>query len=116
MIKYTAFLLIVAIRIFYHPASDKSAIEPFSKPAPATQVSTTPAKPGKQENTVDHDKVVSRWILIPNESEEKLCFSSEMVFGIEKPQTGYSLFIDQTVIQKMFYRIGMLNKSRASTC
>lgn len=118
MIKYTALLVIIAIRILYHPPSVNAATEPFSKPAvsPATSVTTTPAKPGKLENPVGQDKMVYKWILIQNESEEKLCFAPDMVFGIEKPQTGYSLFINKTVIQKMFYRIGILNKSRATTC
>jgi len=118
MIKYTALIVIIAIRILYHPSSVNTAKEAFSKPAvsPATGVTTTPAKPARPENTFGHDKVVYKWILIQNESEEKLCFAPEMVFGIEKPQTGYSLFINQAVLQKMFYRIGMLNKSRATTC
>jgi len=118
MIKYTALLVIIAFRILYHPSSGNAATEAFSKPAasPATRVTTTPAKQGKPETPFDHDNVVYKWILIQNESEEKLCFAPEMVFGIEKPQTGYSLFINQAMIQKMFYRIGMLNKSRATTC
>lgn len=118
MIKYTAFILIVAIRIGYHPSSVHSTTAAFSKTlvSPAKRVTSTPVKPVKHENAAGHDNVFFKWIRIPNESEEKLCSATNLVFGIEKPQTGYSLFFNQAVIQKMFLRIGLLNKSMATTC
>jgi len=60
MIKYTALIAIIAIRILYHPSSVNSATEAFSKPAvyPATRATNHPAKPNKIENPFGRDKLV----------------------------------------------------------
>lgn len=118
MIKYTAFVLLVLFRIFYHPSSAPAAMEPLSKPlmVPATQAENTPAKPGKKLNQAGQDKLAFKWIWIQNETETKLCSVTNLAFGIEKPESGYSLFLNHTVIQKMFFHIGLVNKSRATTC
>ena len=125
MIKYTAFVLIVALRIMYHPASDaQSVIAPFTSNTPlsTTTISVVPAKLISVAGSISNHTVVLNWVVGENETADQFeveksidgkNFSmAALVFGTDKAETGNYQFYEKAGKQKVLYRIKMINKNR----
>lgn len=125
MIKYTAFVLIVALRIMYHPASDaQSVIAPFASNTPlsTTTISVVPAKLISIAGSINNHKVVLNWVVGENETADQFevekstdgkNFSlAALVFGTDKPETCNYQFYEKAGKQKILYRIKLINKNK----
>jgi hypothetical protein len=125
MIKYTAFILIVALRIMYNPASNaQSVIAPFasSTPLSTTTISVVPAKLISVAGSISNHTVVLNWVVGENESADQFevekssdgkNFSlAALVFGTDKSEIGNYQFFEKAGKQKVLYRIKMINKNR----
>ncbi len=124
MTKFTAFVIIVALRIMYHPTHAQSDIAPFASPTSfsTTTISVTPAKLISLDGSISNHKVVLNWVVGENETADqfevekstdgKNFLMAALVFGTDKPATGNYQFYEKAGNQKVLYRIKLINKNR----
>ena len=124
MTKFTAFVIIVALRIIYHPAHAKTETVPFASPAPRPVPSTiiAPAKLISINGNISNNKVFLNWVVGENETADQFEVERSMdgknftmaalVFGTDKPNTDYYLFYEKAGNQKVLYRIRLINKDK----
>ena len=124
MIKTIVFLLILALRISYHPSDTSTDIAPFASPSPVptTPVSALSAKVISIDGSISQDKIVLKWIVEAIESADQFevekstdgkNFSlAALVFGTDKAENGSYEFYDKAGNQKISYRIKIINKNR----
>ncbi len=125
MIKYTALVLIVAVRIMYHPASDaQPVIAPFASNTPLSTatISVVPAKLISIAGSISNHTVVLNWVVGDNEtadqfeveksSDGKNFSLAALVFGTDKSEIGNYQFYEKASKQKIIYRIKLINKNR----
>lgn len=124
MTKYTAFVIIVALRIMYHPSDAQTEIAPFTSPSPlpASTISITPAKLLNVNGSIIQNKVVLNWEVGENETVDQFeverstdgkNFSlAALVFGTDKPATDKYQFYEKAGNQRVLYRIKLINKNR----
>ncbi|MDZ4794967.1 MAG: hypothetical protein SGI83_11865 [Bacteroidota bacterium] len=124
MIKLTAFVAIIALRIMYQPSNAQAALAPFTSPSPlsATRISITPAKLISVTGSISSQKVVLNWEVNENESADQFEIEKStdgknfsiaaLVFGTDKPDTGKYQFYEKAGNQKVLYRIKLINKNR----
>ena len=69
MTRLTAFVIILALRILYHPLPAQTAITPFTSPPPlsASTLSAGPAQLISFRGGISHNKVILRWVVSKNE-------------------------------------------------
>lgn len=124
MTKFTAFVIIVALRIAYHPSHAQAELAPFASPSPTTSsaASISPAKLIRINGTVSDNKVFLKWVVTENETanlfeiekstDGKIFTMIGLVFGSEKSDTDDYEFYEKAGKQKLMYRIKLVNKDR----
>lgn len=124
MSKFTASVIIVALRILYHPANAKTAIAPFTSPTPlpVRSVSIVPAKLISLNGSVSNNKIFLTWIVGENETADhfeveksadgKTFKMAALVIGTDKPNTDNYQFYEKAGNQKVLYRIRLIYKDR----
>jgi hypothetical protein len=128
MTKFSAFVIILALRIFYHPSnSDLTTIAPFTSPSPlpvATVSVVTPARIISVKGTINQNKVVLNWIVGDNETADQFevekstdgkNFSmAALVFGTDEPATGNYEYFEKASKGKLLYRIKIISKNKST--
>lgn len=124
MTKFTAFVIIVAFRIAYHPAPASTGPTAFVNPSPlpASTTSVAPAKFMSINGSFIHNKIILKWII--GENETAYCFEIEkstdgknfamaaLVFGTDKPDTDNYEFFEKAGNREYLYRIKLINKDK----
>ena len=128
MIKTAAFILLLALRIGYHPGEGKANIVPFASPlpVPSSTLSAPQAKLISFHGFITHKKVVLNWVVEQNETADqfevekstdgKHFILAALVFGTDKTSTGNYQFYEKAGNQKVLYRIRIINKNHQSAC
>jgi hypothetical protein len=125
MTKFTALIIIVALRIAYHPSPTATTIAPFTSPAPASTVfSIVPAKLLSLEGSMNNNKVILNWMVGDNETADqfevekstdgKHFIMAALVFGTDKPTTDNYTFYEKASTKKIMYRIKLINKNKVA--
>jgi hypothetical protein len=114
MTKFYAFVVIMALRVFYQPGNNPSQIAAFSNPSPAKLVSLKAA--------VQKQKVFLKWSVSENETADQFTIEKSidgknfqvaaLAFGSDKPGTILYEFYEKAGNQKTSYRIKLINKDR----
>lgn len=124
MTKFTAFIIIVALRIAFHPSDARSGITPFASPTqlPASTISIAPAKLISISGSISNHKVILNWVVGENETADKfevekstdgkIFTLAALVFGTDKPETDNYRFYEKAGNEKILYRIKLINKNR----
>lgn len=76
MTKQIALILIVMLRIVFHPSHDKKSTHPFASPSPLP-TSTIPAEPVEVIRTNANDRLIKKWII--GDNRPGLCYNSSNV-------------------------------------
>jgi len=123
MIKSIIFIVIIALRISYHP-SDATTIIPFANPSPVPPpaIGANPAKVISINGSISNNKVILNWVVGQNETADqfevekstdgKHFTMAALVFGTDKPENGNYQFYEKAGNQKISYRIKIINKNR----
>jgi len=124
MTKFTTFVIIIALRIFYHPSHAQTDIAPFASilPPSSSTISIARAKLIQITGSIHNHKVVLKWVVAENESADKFEVEKStdgktftmaaLVFGTDKSETDNYQFYEKAVNKKISYRIKMINKNR----
>ncbi len=124
MTKFTAFIIIVVLRIVYHPSGTQSTIPPFASPTqlPASGISFAPAKLISISGSISDHKVILDWVVGENETADKFEVEKStdgknftlaaLVFSTDKAETGNYRFYEKAGNEKTSYRIKLINKNR----
>lgn len=124
MIKQTAFLLIIALRIIYHPSTAQSTIAPFASPSPLSlqTASLFPVNLISFEGSLNKQKVILNWVVGENQTADqfeveksndgKIFFMAALVFGTDKTDKDQYQFYEKAGNHKVSYRIKLINKNR----
>jgi hypothetical protein len=120
MTKFTAFIILVALRIAYHPADVQSDRAPFT--SPSSTMAIAPAKLINITGSVSNHKVILNWVVAENESADKFEVEKStdgktftmaaLVFGSDKSETDNYQFYEKAGNKKVLYRIRMINKNQ----
>jgi len=124
MSKYTAFVIIIALRLVYHPSPSASIIAPFAAAhnqttAPFSLLSATITS---FQGTLSENNVRLRWAVSENETADQFEIEKSvdgkhftmtaLVFGTDKPATASYQFYEKVGNQKVLYRIKLINKNK----
>jgi hypothetical protein len=124
MTKLTAFVIIIALRIFYHPVAAQPDIVPFASPSPvpSTTLVPVPAKLISFNASISNNRIFLQWQVGENESADqfevekstdgKNFVMTALVFGTDKPETGNYWFYEKQHTKTFYYRIKMITKTR----
>jgi hypothetical protein len=124
MTKYTAFVIIVALRIMYHPLPAQVTIAPFASPPPLSLQtnSLVPANLISIEGSISNHKVILNWVVSENETADqfevekstdgKTFFMAALVFGTDKSDKDKYQFYEKAGNKKVLYRVKLINKNR----
>lgn len=134
MTKLTAFVIIISLRIMYHPYPvQPDGMLPFASPVPkhefslASPLSTTtlsvlPARLLRIEGSIIDHKVILNWVVGENETADqfevekstdgKNFIMAALVFGTDKRESDNYQFYEKAGNQKVSYRIKLINKNR----
>ena len=121
MIKFTAFVVIVALRIMYQPSPAQKDIAPFASPSPLpTTTISAPAKLISIDGSIKNNKVILNWEVGDNETADqfevekstdgKNYIMAALVFGTDKSETDKYQFYEKAGSQRVLYRIKLINK------
>ena len=124
MTKFTAFIIIVALRIVFHPSDAQSTIPPFASPTqlPASGIPFAPAKLISISGSISNHKVILNWVVGENETADKFEVEKStngknftlaaLVFGTDKAETANYSFFEKAGSEKILYRIKLISKNR----
>lgn len=124
MTKFSAFVIIIALRIVYHPSQAQADIAPFASPSslPASTISFSNARLISLEGSIHNKKVVLTWMVGENETADQFEVEKStdgknftlaaLVFGTDKPETDNYCFYEKAGHKKTLYRIKLINKNQ----
>jgi len=124
MTKFTAFVIVVALRIVFHPSHAQHDLAPFASPPSFSPVTTVlyPAKLIYFNGNISNKRVFLQWEVSENETADqfevekstdgKNFTMAALVFGTDKPETGNYWFYEKARNKKFYYRIKTINKNR----
>lgn len=123
MTKYSAFVIILALRIFYHPSEMTNSQSPFSSPVThSVAPNYIPAKLLSIQGSLDKNKVVINWTVGENETADQFEVERStdgknfrlagLVFSEDKPQTVNYQFFEKATRKKIQYRVKLINKNK----
>ena len=124
MTKFTAFIIIVALRIGYHPSVAQSDRAPFASPSSLSSGTTLlhPAKLIRFNGNISNNRVFLQWEVSENETADmfeveksadgKYFTMAALVFGTDKPETDSYWFYEKANTKKFYYRIKAINKNK----
>jgi hypothetical protein len=120
MTKHLLFVIILGLRLAYHPTDSSSTPPPFS--SPSTPVLPVPAKLISLKASVEENKVVLDWTVGENETayqfevekstDGKNFRLAALVFGTDKPNTDKYQFLETAGKAKIAYRIKLIDKDQ----
>ncbi len=108
----------------YHPNHAQSDIAPFANPSPlsTSTIPVTPAKLISIDGSINNHQVALNWEVGENETDNqfevekstdgKKFLMAALLFGTDKPVTGYYQFYEKAGNQKVLYRTKLINKNR----
>ncbi len=124
MMKTTALLIILGLRVFYQPSLAQNSTAPFAS-LNITTASTnakTNAKVLDLKGVIKNNKVILDWIVSENETADlfeiekstdgKTYTMAALVFGTDKPATDNYQFYEKAGNKKVSYRIKIINKDK----
>jgi hypothetical protein len=124
MTKFTAFAVIVVLRVMFHPATAHADVAPFTSPTshPVLTFSMPPAKLISINASISNNKVMLNWVVNENETADKFEIEKStdgktftmaaLVFGTDKTETDNYMFYEKAGKQKILYRIKMISKNQ----
>ena len=124
MTKFTAFIIIIALRIAYQPSNAQSDRAPFASPSSLSSGTALlhPDKLISFNGNISNNKVFLQWEVSENETADlfeiekstdgKYFTMAALVFGTDKPETGNYWFYEKANIKKFYYRIKAINKNK----
>lgn len=123
MTKNIAFVVLLALRLFYQPSAKEQSV-PFTSPSPAPPPAAfvLPAKVVSLNGNVSNNKVLLNWTVNENESaahfevekstDGKTFAMAALVFGTDKNDTDAYQFYEKASKKKLIYRIKIINKNQ----
>ena len=124
MTKFTAFIILVTLRIAFQPSDGRSDRTPFASPLPpsSSTIFIAPAKLINITGSIHNHKVTLNWVVAENESADKfevekstnskIFTMAALVFGTDKSETDNYQFYEKAGNKKILYRIKMINKNQ----
>ena len=124
MTKYTALILIIALRIIFHPSNAQTEIIPFGSLPSFPQATTTFSTPKfiSIEGKISNEKVKLTWNISENETADKFeveksvdgktFLIAALVFGTDKMNSDQYQFYEKVNSGKILYRIKLINKNK----
>jgi hypothetical protein len=124
MTKFTVFVIVVALRIGYHPSNAQNNLSPFTSPAfrSASTISVAPAKLISISGSISNNKIILNWVVGANETADKFEVEKStdgktftmaaLVFGTDKTENDNYMFYEKAGKQKVMYRIKLINKNQ----
>lgn len=124
MIKYAAFILILAVRILHHPLSASEDTAPFASPSPLPTVTTgaEDAHVISIEGNISNNKVIVNWVVgdnaaadqfeVEKSADGKNFTMAALVFGTDREEKDSYQFYEKVGNQKLHYRIKLISKDR----
>ena len=124
MTKFSAFIIIIALRIVFHPSHAQSDMAPFASPSPlpTSTISFSNARLISVEGSIRNKKVILNWVVGQNETADqfevekstdgKTFTLAALVFGTDKPETDNYRFYEKAGKKKILYRIKLINKNQ----
>lgn len=119
MTKNLLFVIIIGLRLAYHPVTP-SEVSPFASPTTITPY--VPAKLLSVNASLEQNKVILDWTVAENETayqfevekstDGKNFTTTALVFGTDKPNTDKYQFFEKAVKSKISYRIKLINKDQ----
>ena len=106
MIKFTAFIIIVALRIGYQPSNAQTDRAPFTSPSLLSSGTALlhPAKLIRFNGNISNNRIFLQWEVIENETADQFEVEKStdgknftlaaLVFGTDKPETGKYWFYE----------------------
>ena len=120
MSKFSVLVIIVMLRILYHPTPAASSPVAFGDPSPGQ----LPARVISISGNIDNNKVYLNWKVSENETADifeieksldgKNFKMAAMVFGTDKSQTEDYQFYEKAGGQKLIYRIKVVDKNKVA--
>jgi hypothetical protein len=120
MTKFTAFIILVALRIAFNPSDAQFDRAPFA--SPSSTISIALAKIINVTGSISNHRVILNWMVAENESADKFEVEKStdgktftmaaLVFGSDKSETGNYMFYEKASNKKTLYRIKMINKNQ----
>ena len=123
MTKFTAFTILVALRIIFHPSDTRSDRTPFASTLPpsSSTISIATAKLIHISGNIYNHKVVLNWVVAENESADKFEVEKStdgktftmaaLIFGTDRPERDIYVFYEKASKKKVLYRIKIINKN-----
>jgi hypothetical protein len=123
MIKSVAFIIIIALRIFYQPGNAQASIAPFtSHPLLTAAFNSSSAKLISFTGNFKDNKVFLEWMVAENETADQFEVEKStdgknytlaaLVFGTDKSETAKYLFYEKAGRQKTMYRLKLILKNK----
>lgn len=123
MTKYTALILIIALRIIFHPSNAQTEVIPFGSLPSFPQATTfSPSKFISIEGNISNEKVKLTWNISENETADKFeveksvdgknFLIAALVFGTDKMNSDQYQFYEKVNSGKILYRIKLINKNK----
>lgn len=124
MTKFSACVIILALRLIYQPSHPPTGNTPFASPSlHSTNIQTlSPAKLISLNGSISHNKVILQWVVCNNETADQFEVEKStdgtnftmvaLVFGTDIAATGNYEFYEKVNQQKVLYRIKLINKDR----
>ena len=133
MIKNLLLITVLALRVFYQPATDQHTIAPFASPNPTISTRQVPPLPSpvassptakvvEFNGSINNNKAILQWTVSDNENaaqfevekstDGKKFSMAALVFGTDKMATDNYQFYEKTTNKKMVYRIKIINKNQ----
>ncbi len=123
MTKYTALLIIITLRIIFHPSNENNDISLFSGSlsVPTSIISHSSSKFINVEGKVSDNKVKLNWTVKENENADKFEIEKSIdgkqfslaaiVFGTDNSNNDEYQFYEKAGNEKVFYRIRLIEKN-----
>ena len=124
MSKFIILVLLVTVRIFYHPSPANGTPSSFSTPYSigSLTASKATARVISVRANISGNKIWISWVVSQNESADlfeveksldgKNFKTAALVFGTDNPETGKYQFYENAGNQKWVYRIKLINKDQ----
>ena len=122
MYKLSALVILVALRIFYHPASAAASPAPFSDNASWYSCTENNARVISASGNILGNKIFLNWAVSENETADifeiekstdgKHFRTAALVFGTDKSATDNYQFYEKAGNQRFVYRIKLVDKDK----
>jgi hypothetical protein len=126
MTKFVTLVILVALRLIYHPSYAQSGTAPFATPSPFPSSATISQQSSRfssfKGSLGSSHKILLQWAVKENETtnqfeversiDGKNFVMTALVFGTDKPETGNYQFYEKGADKKVSYRIKLISKDQ----